>query len=303
MNPYLATVRLASQMRSAVVRRLFVEPILDTVRSTDSILEIGGGYNPRFPKRQYPNVWHLDHCTTSKLYEKYISDPAVTHLTHRIEHVDFISVGADFRSVVPDTLRFDVIYSSHALKHQIDLIAHFQAVECRLTPLGRAVFVIPDLRTCFDLYRFPTVTADVIATHLNKPRIHQARQVFDAVAQSATFNGGHLPGARELNMIKFSHDIRSAYDAAKDSTAPDAPYKDIHAWTFTPVSFRLLLTELNLLELVALKPLWISPRYGNQFCAVLHVAPRLSASEIASDRDRLACERLDLCRQLHGKRC
>lgn len=302
MNPYLSTVRLAAQMRSAMVRRLAVEPILNAIRNTDSILEIGDGYKPRFPKRRYPNVRHLDHCTTSELREKYASDPAVAHLTNCIEHVDFISRGADFRSVVPDTLRFDLIYSSHALEHQIDLIAHLQAVEHRLAHLGRAIFIIPDLRTCFDLFRFPTVTADVVATHLNRPRVHQVRQVFDAVAQSATFNDGHVPGAFELNAITFSHDILSAYVAAIDSAAPDAHYEDIHAWTFTPVSFRLLLTELYLLELVALKPFWISPRYGNQFCAVLGATPRTATADVASDRDRLVRERLALCRRLHGKR-
>jgi hypothetical protein len=79
---------------------------------------------------------------------------------------------------------------------------------------------------------------------------------------------------------------------------PDAAYRDIHAWTFLPESFRLIMVELSLLGLTRLKPRSVSPTYDNQFCAVLEcVGPDEGAMPQATV-EALERERLQLCMQL-----
>ena len=78
----------------------------------------------------------------------------------RIQEVDFVFTGAPIETVIPADLRFDVIYGSHVLEHQVDLIGHLQSLEKLLAPGGRVIEIIPDYRRCFDALRYPTVTSD-----------------------------------------------------------------------------------------------------------------------------------------------
>ena len=74
---------------------------------------------------------------------------------------------------------------------------------------------------------------------------------------------------------------------------------DVHAWAFTPESFRLLMVELRLLRLTGLTATFVSSTYGNQFCAVLEHAPREGSENLSSaTRQTLERERLALSRSL-----
>lgn len=71
--------RRLGRWRHASVKRRHVAPLFDAIPSDTLILEIGGGYNPRFTKATHPNVHHLDHATTVDLRAKYGADPHVAH--------------------------------------------------------------------------------------------------------------------------------------------------------------------------------------------------------------------------------
>ena len=287
-----------NKVRRVVVKRRHVDPVLASVPEDARILEIGGGYNPRYLKSRYRHAFHLDHCSTAELRAKYAAVPEVAHQVHRIQEVDFVFTGAPIETVIPADLRFDVIYGSHVLEHQVDLIGHLQSLEKLLAPGGRVIEIIPDYRCCFDVLRYPSVTSDALVVHLQRSSIHQGKQVFDSMSKSISANPGRPVTAADLIKARFSHSLRCAYDTIVALEAPGAAYQDAHAWTFRPESFQLLMIELLLLGLTTLRPTLVSPRYDNQFCAVLEPG---NADPGAMDAQAVAAleqERLELCKSL-----
>jgi hypothetical protein len=287
-----------NKVRRVVVKRRHVDPVLASVPEDARILEIGGGYNPRYVKSRYRNAFHLDHCPTDELRAKYAAIPEVAHHVGRIQEVDFVFDGAPIETVIPADLRFDVIYGSHVLEHQVDLIGHLQSLEKLLAPGGRVIEIIPDYRRCFDALRYPTVTSDALVVHMRRPAVHQGKQVFDSMARAISANPGRPVTAADLMKARFSHDLRSAYEAVMALEVPGAAYQDAHAWTFRPESFQLLMIELLLLGLTRLRPRMVSPSYDNQFCAVLEP---VGADPSALDAQAVAAlerRRLELCKSL-----
>lgn len=289
---------IVSRIHSKFIEYTALRPLLNSVEENSYILEIGGGYNPRFKKDRYCNAYHLDHCDTSSLRAKYVKDGTVSHLVDQIQYVDFVYNGSPIETIIPPPLRFDYIYSSHAIEHQVDLVGHLRSLEHLLAPQGRIILVIPDLRACFDRFRFPTVTSDALAVYLRNQKIHQGKQVFEALAQSISLNPGRTIRQRELIRTTFSHPLQTAYDAMCRAERDDAAFSDFHAWTFTPSSFRLMILELFLLHLLRLKPLLITASYGNQFCVVLEM---IDPKEMNSLIDKYDKQRLKLCRKLYVK--
>lgn len=286
---------LLAKLRSLLVHKLYVEQVFSSINKNDLILEIGGGYNPRFCKDTFKNVYHLDHHDTEKLKAKYLADINVSHLVHRIQDVDFVFNGDPIESLIPQTLQFDYIYSSHALEHQVDFIGHLRSLERVLKPNGKVIMIIPDHRACFDRLRFPTVTSDALAVHLRRQSVHQGKQVFEALAQGIDVNPGRRVNKLDLSTAGFFHSLESAYEAACASETDSATYFDVHAWTFTPISFKLLVVELFLLNLTSFKLLHVTPTYGNQFCVVL--SPSSSAEREIVER-HFGQARYKLCRKL-----
>lgn len=288
---------IAAKLRFKAVDTIWLRHIFDSIGRDAVILEIGGGYNPRFTKKEYPNVFHLDHTSAEELRVKYAADPNTTHLVDQIQPVDFIADGRPIEELVPSELRFDVIFSSHALEHQVDLIGHFISLEKLLKSGGRVILVIPDYRYCFDALRFPTVVSDAIIVHRRGGRVHKEKQIFEHLSRTINLNIGRKLRAADFAVAKFSNPLQNAFDAMLKSEQPDAAYEDAHAWVFSPVSFRLLLLELYMLGYTRLRPSQISPTYGNQFCAVLELDNRFSGppTEII---DELENERLALSAKL-----
>jgi hypothetical protein len=261
--------RRAGSWQRSIVKRTRIAPLLNSVPRDAVILEIGGGYNPRYVKSEHPNVYHLDHCSTAELRAKFAADPNVAHQVSRVQEIDFVFVGTPIETLVPPELKFDLIYGSHVLEHQVDLIGHLQSLEKLLKPKGRVIEMIPDLRTCFDALRYPSVTSDALLVYLKRPPIHQGKQVFDGLSREIDKNHGYRMRDADFADVKFRTDLRSAYEAMLASEEPGRAYHDTHAWTFTPESFRLMMIELRLLDLIRLAPTYVSTQYGNQFCAVL----------------------------------
>ena len=283
------------KFKRSVVKRGRVAALLASVPDDAVILEIGGGYNPRYTKPHHPNVHHLDHDSTEGLRAKYGADPTVADRIDRIQPIDFVFDGRPIEALIPPSLRFDLIYGSHVLEHQVDLIGHLQSLEKLLKPGGKVIEMIPDLRTTFDALRYPTVTADALVVHLRPGPIHQGKQVFDGVSRELNRNRGYRMCEADFDGAAFSHGLQHAFDTMRAADMPGQPYADVHAWTFTPESFRLLMIELRLLGLTRLEPSFVSPLYGNQFCAVLERAEAAVTPDVALGLER---ERLALSRRL-----
>jgi SAM-dependent methyltransferase len=289
----------ADRHQTRAIKARDIEPLMQSVPLSATILEIGGGYNPRFTKAAgYLHVHHLDHASTAELKAKYKADPNVAHLVDRIQRIDFVFKGEPIETLIPPELRFDVVYGSHCLEHQVDLVEHLQSLEKLLKPGGRVIEVVPDLRRCFDLLRYPSVTADVLVAHLRRCTVHQGKQVFDAMSREVDCNPGRLPTDIELNSVSFTQDLRKAYAALLEAELPARAYIDRHAWAFTPESLRLMLIELRLIGLTTLHATFVSQSYENQFCAVLVASPAELTPALTAE---LGAERLALSKLLRIK--
>jgi hypothetical protein len=274
-----------------------VSALMDSVGLDCFILEIGAGYNPKYLKSKYINTYHLDHLNTNGLREKYSLDPHVAHLIEHIQPIDFVSSGGLPHHSIPPGLRFDIVFGSHVLEHQVDFIGHLQSLEGLLHKGGKIIQIIPDLRTCFDVFRYPSVTSDALVVHMKQPaiQIHQGKQVFDSLSRAINLNPGQWISTKDLEGSDFSHTLAHAYSALQLAEKSGQTYIDAHAWTFTPESFRLLMIELRLLKLTHLVPTFISETYQNQFCVALE-----PAEDVLSDTSIkiLEQERFDLCKKL-----
>jgi SAM-dependent methyltransferase len=294
----VVSARIA-KLNNSVVKRTHIAKLMETVQHDAVILEIGGGYNPRFIKQHYPNVYHLDHCTGDELRAKYSrAEMGVAHRVSNIQDVDFVFAGEPIETLIPSELRFDVIYGSHVLEHQVDFIGHLHSLATLVKPGGRIIEVIPDLRTCFDALRFPTVTSDVLVVHAKRPGIHQGKQVFDYLSRMINVDRGYRLRDGDLDGVGFTNSLQQAHAQMLAMEQAGADYLDSHAWAFTPESFELLMLELRLLGMTNLVPTYVSPQYGNQFCVVLEAkagdVTTLPAHELAT----LEAKRFELSRQL-----
>jgi SAM-dependent methyltransferase len=294
---YNFCMRMAAGVYKRAYHHLRIAPVLNAVSREAVILEIGGGYNPVFTKDRYPNVYHLDHCDTAALQAKYRNDPLVANLVHRIQPVNFVANGLPIEKVVPHDLRFDFVFSSHALEHQVDLIGHFDSLQAVLKLDGQALMVIPDYRRCFDALRFPTLSSDAIAVYRRGRAVHSGRQIMDSMSRRVDLNPGRKLRAPDLSVARFNSSLRQSYRAMLASEQTDAPYEDVHAWVFSPESFELLLLELFMLELTEMRVTFISRPYGPQFFVRLERGLPFAAAT-ASDVEKLERRRLTLTRRL-----
>ena len=286
--------KLSGKLKRSAVKHGAIATLLKSVPADAVILEVGGGYNPRYLKPAHPNAYHLDHATTEELRAKFSADPNVADRIDRVQAIDFVFDGRPIESLVPPNLRFDLIYGSHVLEHQVDLIGHLQSLEKLLKPGGRVIEMIPDLRTCFDALRYPSVTSDVLVAHRRGAPTHRGKEVFDFLSRQLDKNHGFLMSDADFEGARFTFSLQHALQAMESAELPGTPYLDTHAWTFTPESFRLLMIELRLLGLVRLVPTYVSPQYGNQFCAVLEPAveaPLTPDAMKALERERFALVR------------
>lgn len=206
--------------------------------------------------------------------------------------------GRPIETLIPAELRFDLIFGSHVLEHQVDLVGHLQSIEQLLKPQGQVIHVVPDLRTCFDALRYPSVTSDVLLVHHKRPSIHQGKQVFDFLSKCIDKNIGYRMHDADFDGAHFSYELSQAHAAMLTSEGGGQPYSDTHAWTFTPDSLRLLMLELRLLGLTRLMPTMVSPQYGNQFLVEMKRAPS-GVDEMSTEAARqLSQERFELSRRL-----
>jgi SAM-dependent methyltransferase len=172
--------------------------------------------------------------------------------------------------------RFDSILSSHAIEHQPDLVAHLQQVERRLAPEGRYFILCPDKRFCFDRNLAPSTLAEVLQAHHERRKVHTLRSVVEHRAY-----GVHNDPARHWDDDRPpAHDSREV-DAQKVAAAlreyeqAAGGYIDVHAWYFTPDSFRQLMRLLHELGLTRLQVerLYRTRRNSVEFWAVLCERP------------------------------
>jgi SAM-dependent methyltransferase len=222
--------------------------------SESKVLEIGGSYNPVAPRRAGYNTFTVDHATRDELLTKYKDNKGVVE----IETVDFVCWDGNLDSVVGSEHHgtFDVCVASHVIEHQPNPVRLLRNVEMLLTPTGVFTLAIPDKRCCFDFFRPLTNTAHWLEAYERAMRVHSPVGRFEFEAYTVGHDGVVAWNPGQLNRFHFaSSGLAQAYEALKQAgKAEGSEYHDIHAWTFVPSSFALIILELHALGVTGFVP-------------------------------------------------
>ncbi|WP_019832301.1 class I SAM-dependent methyltransferase [Sphingomonas sp. PR090111-T3T-6A] len=262
---YAETGRAEGLVASPLAER---EAIIDIARTHGSVLEIGPFCNPLLTGEsvEYLDVLDADGLRRRAAQHKLDASgcPPVIHYVGSLEQVD---------------RRFDAVISSHSVEHQPDLVRHLEQVARVLDEGGRYYLIIPDKRFCFDHYLPESSIADVLAAYREARQVHSLKSVIEHAAlvthndAARHWRGDHGP-QRDAD---FADRIGRAL---KDHDDADGGYIDVHAWQFTPASFRVVIETLRDLHLTAfdIEEIYDTPRDRQEFCAILtkHRAERLT---------------------------
>ncbi len=213
-------------------------------------LEISPSYNPIVPKSSGRNIEILDHATAEELRHKYKDDPHVD--ISKIEDVDYVSGGGSIREVIGKTKHYDYILASHLVEHLPDLVGFLQDCEALLKDDGVLVLAVPDKRFCFDVFQHLTSTGDLLQSHLEKRARHSPGKLFDFIGYRAIRGSSIAWDLANRDPLAYEFTLEQAqswFHTAQSS----AEYIDIHAWRFTPSSFRLILRDLHQIGVLSLQ--------------------------------------------------
>lgn len=204
-------------------------------------LEIGPSHNPIAPRSGGFNVEVVDHLDRQGLLAKYAGHPVDLG---RIEEVDHVWQGQPLSELIGATGKYDWIIASHVIEHVPDLAGFLAECALLLRQGGTLSLAVPDKRFCFDNLSPLSSTGDVLQARLEGRRKHPPGLVFDHFASAAALGGDITWREGSSGKMTALHTLEQAiqlYALAQDS---GSDYIDIHAWRFTPSSFRLLVGDL-----------------------------------------------------------
>ncbi|HTK36831.1 MAG TPA: methyltransferase domain-containing protein [Caulobacteraceae bacterium] len=240
-------------------------------------LEIGGSYGPLAAGDPALKVKTLDHLDQAALIAKYKSAAVDTAL---IQPVDYVWSGERYLDLIGET-RFDWIVASHVIEHVPDLIGFINECAEILAPGGRLSLVVPDKRREFDCYRPPTGLGSVIDAHLEGRRFSSCGLAAEFGLNTARLDGRDIWTDEDRGTPQFIYGL----DVAKRlmQRVETGAYVDIHAWVFTPHSFRLMIEDLHSLGLLQLRETLYRPSAEHEFYIQLSpdgAGPGLSRLEL-----------------------
>ncbi len=236
------------------------KPFVNSIPKEVSILEIGPFYSPICVGN---NVKYFDILNRESLVKRAKQiDESIN--SERIPFIEYVSPTGDL-SVINEP--FDVIVSSHAVEHQLDLIDHLQKTSKLLRTGGKYYLIVPDKRYCFDHFMNASTIADVINAHMVKPTKTSIKSVIEHRALSTHNNAfKHWVGLHKSDHSIISSKIKNALTEYTESN-----YVDVHSWYFTPKSFSNIIKLLHQLSYVdfTISKLQPTPFGSLEFYAVL----------------------------------
>ena len=234
---------------------------LACLEPTIKVLEIGPFTAPslRGPNVKYFDVRDADGLRArAKAHNFPIIEPV---------RIDFVSANGNLEVVPPG---FDAVYSAHCIEHTPDLIGHFNQVSNLLGSSGTYLLTIPDMRYTLDHFRVPTLADDLVAAHKEGRQLHSRQAVMDYWLLS-THNdpAAHWRGDHGVLPAPDAEERKAC--AERELAESNGGYVDIHAWFFTPTSFRTAINDLRVRSFCDfdLLRVYTTPHGRNEFNAVL----------------------------------
>lgn len=258
--------------------------IRDSTPTQASILEIGGCTNPWFRKCDFTHLKTTDWLSRDDLAASYNVPRDL------IDDVDYICGDSRLTEYIPEYVHFDLIVSSHNIEHQPDIVSHLRSTADVLYDDGLIIFGVPDKRATYDVYRPHTVTSDAVIAFQEGRKAISPRSLFDFLSKITADR--RPPVDIQDRSMEFKGDVVRAHaEFIKYLNTGDTEFRGAHNWVFTPASLGILVTELYMIGLTKLMPVWISPRLGNTILCFLEKRAmpfsELSESDAQSIQDSL----------------
>lgn len=219
-------------------------------------LEIGPSSRPVCAKREGYHVEILDYCSK----EDKLRDLHVREHEAENEDVDYVWHGERYASLIGKKKYYDYIIASHVIEHIVDLVIFFQDCSEIMKDDGIISLAIPDKRYEFDYFRECSSIRTVIDTHENVTSRHSIGALMDAALNTVYFvtsdrqNIAAMPyfaSLMEESSFKYSKQVHT-FRELMDNYNQENVYRTCHSWVFTPVSFQMLIYELNMLGYIDL---------------------------------------------------
>ncbi len=205
-------------------------------------LEIGPSYNPLLPKAEGYNVEILDYASAETLRARWVGRPDVD--AWRIEEIDYVSDGQSMLELIGQRERYDYIVACHVIEHVTDVVTFLQDCSALLKPAGKLVLAVPDKRMCFDCLKPVSTVGEALQAFIEKRTRHTPGALFDHIAQACSKGTDEIWAAAAVDELRYKHTKMDALELFKDSIETGR-YHDVHAWHFTPSSFRSFMKTLN----------------------------------------------------------
>ncbi|MCU0429656.1 MAG: class I SAM-dependent methyltransferase [Cytophagaceae bacterium] len=237
------------------------EDFINSIPHGASVLEIGPFFKPVC---RGANVKYFDILNQEELKERAIGIGS-KELIEATPFIHFVSPIGDL-GVIDE--KFDVIISSHAIEHQLDLVNHLKSVGNLLENGGAYYVLVPDKRYSFDHFIAVSSIAEVLHYHFEKRKAHSLKSVIEHRALT-THDSPFRHWRNDHGSIQNLKDrIRNALKEYENANGKNI---DVHAWYFTPDSFVEIIQLLNQLDFIELSVKEIIPtKYGSvEFFAVL----------------------------------
>lgn len=259
LDHYKAYGRREGRASSAAAYRA---DFLQLIPTAESVLEIGPFGRPCI---RGDNVRYFEVLDQASLQARA---DVIGYAVSEIPYIHYVEPTGDL-SVVKDS--FAAVVSSHCIEHQPDLVYHLQQVERILEPGGRYFLIVPNKLYCFDRYIAESTIANVVDAHRNRYRVHRLESVIEHRALTTHndplrhWSGDHADPTYWATVASRTRAALAEFDAAKGG------YVDVHAWQFTPESFRKIIEQLIDLKLTSLAPVRVyeTPINRNEFTAIL----------------------------------
>ncbi|MGH7043138.1 MAG: hypothetical protein ACREFY_13555 [Acetobacteraceae bacterium] len=238
------------------------------------LLEIGPFCTP-WPAPAGYEVRYLDIMPTEALRATAAALPWGD--ASRVPEIDYVWRGEPYRALIH--ARFPAILSSHCIEHQTCLVTHLTDLASVLAPGGRVFLVVPDHRYAFDHFVPASTMVDVLDAYAARRSGHAPRSTIAHHLLKthndppAHWRGEHGADPQADQGAGWGGLVGQVTEALRELRRTELAF-DLHAWQFTPESFRRL---FDLMAVVGLSPFRVERLYSTlrdrgEFYAVLRIA-------------------------------
>lgn len=215
-----------------------------------TVLEIGPLDKPFVSKLlKDVSIKYLDHATRTDLIRKYGGGVEAVN----IPEIDFIFDGYNSYSDICGS-GYDLVFSSHCLEHQPNLLGHLNEVSEILANGGMYICFIPDFRYCFDSLRPPTTIIDILLEFYSNPRRPSTRSILEHMFLSSSSSNDsifHQKAWRDMSRDQYIDKLTdvSCSNALRllgktKEIINSNGYHDCHVWKLYPLGMSRILETI-----------------------------------------------------------